>query len=54
MVDKKIVEDLDFISQFQSLQQNVDALMNDLIERKQNDSVLPNPALYSIIKIFII
>lgn len=50
MADKKIVEDLDFISQFQSLQQNVDALMNDLIERKQNDSVLPNPVLYSYYK----
>lgn len=50
MEDKKIVEDLDFISQFQSLQQNVDTLMSDLIERKQNDSVLPNPALYSYYK----
>lgn len=50
MADKKIIEDLDFISQFQNLQQNVDALMSDLIERKQNDSVLPNPALYSYYK----
>lgn len=50
MADKKIIEDLDFVSQFQKLQQNVDALMSDLIERKQNDSVLPNPALYSYYK----
>lgn len=50
MADKKIFEDLDFVSQFQKLQQNVDALMSDLIERKQNDSVLPNPALYSYYK----
>ena len=50
MADKKIIEDLDFVSQFQNLQQNVDALMSDLIERKQNDSVLPNPVLYSYYK----
>lgn len=50
MVDRKMVEDLDFISQFQNLQQSVDTLMNDLIERKQSDSVLPNPTLYSYYK----
>lgn len=51
MVEKKIAEsDTDFSEIFQDLKNNVDTLMTDFIARQNEDSVFPNPGVYTYYK----
>lgn len=51
MVEKKVAEsDTDFSEIFQDLKNNVDTLMTDFIARQNEDSVFPNPGVYTYYK----
>ena len=46
----QIKNDTDFSEIFQDLKNNVDTLMTDFISRQNEDSVFPNPGVYTYYK----